>query len=314
MRVHVKTPSRLHLGILDLSGSLGRLYGSLGLSILTPSFEAVIEPSPSEVVIEPYDAFVKEAVERSRRVLGTSEGFAVKVVEKIPRHVGLGSGTQTLLGIAMGLASLLDVEASVDELAAKLGRGTVSGVGTAVFKHGGFVIDGGLKPNKGRIPPTIVRVNFPERWHVVLAIPYGARGLSGWEEERAFRKIGRQPDWIAERICRLVLMKLLPGILDEDIMEFGEALTEVQRLVGTYFSSVQGGIFSNELTRLCVETMLESGAAGSGQSSWGPTAYGFTDSAKAAERVASALRDVLSSKGRVLTTKASNSGALIRRI
>lgn len=314
MKVYVKTPSRLHLGIVDLNGGLGRLYGSLGLSISAPSFETILELSPSGITVEPYDAFVKEAAEKSKSTLGMVGGLAVKVMSKIPRHVGLGSGTQTLLGIATGLAKLLGIEASVDELAVKLGRGTVSGIGTAVFKHGGFILDGGIKPGQRRIPPIIVRVNFPERWSVVLAIPFGIKGLSEEEEEIAFKNLGRQPEWIAEKISRLVLMKLIPGILEEDVWEFGEALTEVQRLVGTYFSSVQGGIFSNELTHLCIKTMLENGAAGSGQSSWGPTAYGFTDSAKTAEKVASALRDVLAGRGAVLVTKASNFGAVIRRI
>ena len=314
MKVYVKTPSRLHLGMIDLNGSLGRLYGSLGLSISAPSFEAIIELSPSGVVIEPYDAFIKEAAERSKSVLNIDDGFAVNVMDKIPRHVGLGSGTQTLLGIAAGLAKLLDIELSVEELAIKLGRGTRSGIGTAVFKHGGFVVDGGVKPGKKQIPPTITRIDFPEKWPIVLAIPSGVRGLSGEEEEVAFKNLGRQPEWIADRISRLVLMKLIPGILEENVWEFGDALSEVQRLVGMCFSSVQGGIFSNELTHLCIKTMLENGAAGSGQSSWGPTAYGFTDSMKTANRIASALRDILADKGIVLITKATNSGAIIRRI
>ncbi|MEM3400884.1 MAG: hypothetical protein QXP86_01515 [Nitrososphaerota archaeon] len=314
MRVYVKTPSRLHLGMIDLSGSLGRLYGSIGLAISKPSFEATLELGLPDVMIEPYDAFLKEAAERSRSVLGTVNGFAVKVMEKIPRHVGLGSGTQTLLGIAAGLANLLDIKISVDELAIKLGRGTRSGIGTAVFKHGGFILDGGINPDRKIIPPIITRIDFPEKWPIVLAIPSGIRGLSEEEEETAFKNLGRQPEWIADRISRLVLMKLIPGILEEDVWEFGEALNEIQKLVGTYFSSVQGGIFSSELTHLCIKTMLENGAAGLGQSSWGPTAYGFTDSMKTAERVASALRDVLADKGIVLVTKASNSGAIIRRI
>lgn len=314
VKVHVKTPSRLHLGMIDLSGSLGRLYGSIGLAISTPSFETILELGLPDTVVEPYDAFLKEAAERSKLVLGMVDGFAVKVLEKIPRHVGLGSGTQTLLGIAAGLANLLEVEISVEELAIKLGRGTMSGIGMAVFKYGGFILDGGIKPNRKRIPPVITRIDFPERWPIVLAIPSDIRGLSEEEEEVAFEKLGRQPEWVADRISRLVLMKLIPGILERDVWEFGDALNEVQKLVGTYFSSVQGGIFSSELTHLCIKTMLENGAAGSGQSSWGPMTYGFTDSMKTAEKVASALRDILADRGIVLITKASNSGAIIRRI
>ncbi|MER3458075.1 MAG: GHMP kinase, partial [Chloroflexota bacterium] len=33
MRIRVKTPARLHLGLLDINGDLGRLYGSIGVAI-----------------------------------------------------------------------------------------------------------------------------------------------------------------------------------------------------------------------------------------------------------------------------------------
>jgi len=37
MRVVVKTPARLHLGILDTGGDLGRKYGGIGLAIESPN-------------------------------------------------------------------------------------------------------------------------------------------------------------------------------------------------------------------------------------------------------------------------------------
>ena len=36
MRITVKTGCRLHLGFLDLTGDLGRLYGSIGVSLENP--------------------------------------------------------------------------------------------------------------------------------------------------------------------------------------------------------------------------------------------------------------------------------------
>ena len=38
MKVYVKTPARLHLGLIDLNGDLGRLFGGLGVAINCPNF------------------------------------------------------------------------------------------------------------------------------------------------------------------------------------------------------------------------------------------------------------------------------------
>ena len=41
--VRVIAPARLHLGFLDLNGSLGRLFGSIGLAIDRPRTELVLK-------------------------------------------------------------------------------------------------------------------------------------------------------------------------------------------------------------------------------------------------------------------------------
>ncbi len=37
MKVYVKTPARLHLGLIDLNGDLGRMFGGLGVGIDHPN-------------------------------------------------------------------------------------------------------------------------------------------------------------------------------------------------------------------------------------------------------------------------------------
>ena len=39
MTVTVKTPARLHLGLLDTNGELGRIFGSIGVAIQHPNVE-----------------------------------------------------------------------------------------------------------------------------------------------------------------------------------------------------------------------------------------------------------------------------------
>ncbi len=49
MRVYVKTPARLHLGLIDLRGDLGRVFGGLGVGIDHPS--VVLEAQESKELL-----------------------------------------------------------------------------------------------------------------------------------------------------------------------------------------------------------------------------------------------------------------------
>ena len=81
---------------------------------------------------------------------------------------------------------------------------------------------------------------------------------------------------------------LLPAIVERDLAEFGAALSELQRLVGESFAPVQGGTFHPRAGPL-VEALLRLGAAGAGQSSWGPAVYGIVGSEEQAREIAARL-------------------------
>ena len=46
MKVYVKAPARLHLGLIDLGGDLGRLFGGIGVAINQPN--VIVEAEKSE--------------------------------------------------------------------------------------------------------------------------------------------------------------------------------------------------------------------------------------------------------------------------
>jgi len=110
------------------------------------------------------------------------------------------------------------------------------------------------------------------------------------------------------------MMKLLPALVEKDIENFGDALTEIQKIVGKYFSGVQGGIYSSQLAKECAEQMLKLGAYAVGQSSWGPTFYGLTRGIKQARKLQSYVQAFLKREtgGEAFYTKANNKGAYIR--
>jgi predicted sugar kinase len=114
-----------------------------------------------------------------------------------------------------------------------------------------------------------------------------------------------------ERVAHLVLMQLLPALADADLTAFGAALTEVQRITGGWFAAAQGGPFAPGATRELVDRLMEFGALGVGQSSWGPTAYGLVPHQDAARDLAQRVRAHLGGRGVVLETPFAGRGALV---
>jgi beta-RFAP synthase len=307
MSVRVKAPARLHMGMLDVAGGPSRRFGGLGVALSRPA--ALVEASPSDdLTAEGPDAERALAVaQRCREALGLAGGARVHVLESIPAHVGLGSGTKLALAVAAALAALAGQTPEPRALARAAGRGARSAVGLWTFVLGGLVVEGGVRPGGERPAPLLARHAMPDEWRCVLAIPSAEPGLSGRAEEEAFA--GLRPD--ADRaalIAQLVLTSLLPGAAECDVAEFGSALTRIQRLVGESFASVQGGVFHPRSGAL-VEALLRLGAAGAGQSSWGPAVYGVVGDEQSGLEVARRLDAELAGGGHVELVRFDNGGA-----
>jgi beta-RFAP synthase len=147
----------------------------------------------------------------------------------------------------------------------------------------------------------------------VVAVPSAGRGLSGEEEARAFEQLPAPPEGDAQRVAHLVLMQLLPSLVDDDLSSFGEALSAIQRITGAWFASQQGGVFAPGPTEELIAAMARSGAAGVGQSSWGPAAYGLAGSDAAAAGLAHELGRRLGRAGAVFQGGFAAHGARVWR-
>lgn len=310
-RVTVEAPARLHFGILDMRGQLGRRFGGIGAAVPTPSL--LLEASPSDrLTVEGPDAGrAQEFAQRYLTATGITQGAHLRVHRVIPAHSGLGSGTQLGLSVARALAELYQQPADPLVLARAVGRGLRSAIGTWTFALGGFVLEGGRRPGRDEVAPLLSRLAVPAAWHCVIAIPASRPGLSGSEEVEAFRQLPPAPEREVERVSHLVLMQLLPALADADLTGFGAALTEVQRITGGWFASAQGGAFAPGPTAELVQKMAEFGACGVGQSSWGPTVYGITPHAGAAADLARRIRAWMGPQGTVLETPFASRGALV---
>jgi len=322
MKVYVRTPARLHLGLIDLGGELGRVFGGIGVAIKCPNVILEAESSQNFEMKGEKSENLRPTIELLLKTHNIKSQVSINVRQTIPEHVGLGSGTQLSLAAAIALSRLFHLNVSVENIAHAIGRGQISGVGTALFEKGGFVVEAGLKSQGNKpnpqapenFPPVIFHQKFPEDWFFVVAIPNVKKGLSGKEEASAFKHLQPMHKEKAALISHLIIMGLLPAIKERDIETFGRSLTEIQSIVGDYFALVQGARFSSSPSGDCIKHMLENGAYGAGQSSWGPTVYGLAQGESEAKKLAVSTRELLQEKvgGQVFVTTANNKGAYVK--
>lgn len=294
--VTVSAAARLHMGFLDLNGGLGRRYGSLGLAL--EEFTTTVTVRPDETVTaegpqsERAEAFARAAL----RALDIQCGVRVSIRQAVPEHAGLGSGTQLALAVGTAVARLFNLAWTPREIAGALGRGGRSGIGLGAFEHGGFVVDGG-RGRQDAPPLPIARLAFPGHWRLVLIFDPNHVGLHGETEKQAFAALPDFPEAQAAHLCRLALMQALPALTEADIAGFGAAVSEIQRTVGDHFAPAQGGRFASPRVARALDWLDANGAAGVGQSSWGPTGFALVDSDERAHALARRARIDLADEG-----------------
>jgi beta-ribofuranosylaminobenzene 5'-phosphate synthase len=308
--VRVEAPARLHMGMLAVAGNGARRFGGLGVSVGRPAVVLEAEPADELSAEGPEAERALAFARRSREALGLPGGAHLRIVETIPSHVGLGSGTKLALAVAQALAALYGRAVDAPALAQAAGRAARSAVGTWTFALGGLVVEGGVRGDADGPAPLLMRHAVPEEWRLVLVVPNAEPGLSGATEAQAFGRLVPSAEQSAA-IAQVVLSSLLPALVERDVDEFGAALTRVQQLVGDAFAPVQGGRFHPRAGAL-VDALLRDGAAGAGQSSWGPAVYGVVGSEAAGRELARRMADVVGD-GRVEVVEFDNRGARVER-
>jgi beta-ribofuranosylaminobenzene 5'-phosphate synthase len=314
--VRVEAPARLQMGLVDLRGDLGRLFGGLGAAVEEPRTVLEVQPDEELAASGPDGERAAEFAQRFLAHVGLDAGARIRVLRTIPAHVGLGSGTQLALAVSLALATLHDLPADMRSLVAAVGRGARSAVGSWTFERGGLVVDGGRRmPASGPgLAPLLARYPMPAAWRCVLAIPALGGGLSGEEERSAFERLPAPPAAVVGRIAHLVLMGVLPAVVERDLAAFGAAVAELQRLVGECFAPVQGSTYASPEVADLVRRASDLGAVGVGQSSWGPTVYGFVEGEERAAEIAGRLAEALGPDGSARATALDNRGARLTRL
>lgn len=279
MAVCVESSARLHLGFYNFYED-GVAYGGLGAGIEIPRVFVKVDTSEGVQVYNRVGIPIEDIVNRVLVALSI-RGARIEILEAFPRHVGLGSTTQLSLSIAHALNILYNLGYSIRDLAVALGRGRDSGIGIAVFEHGGFIVDSGRRVKGAVLPPRSVddlpqivfRSPLPEDWLFIVVIPKGIKGLDEHTERRALDTPMPLPRDAQYELYKLLLLHIIPSVIRGDVEIFGRALTKLQLIVGEYFSKYQGGVFCCREVEEIVKILQSSGAYGVGQSSWGPAVY-----------------------------------------
>jgi beta-ribofuranosylaminobenzene 5'-phosphate synthase len=352
----VSVGGRLHVGFQNLSLAHERLYGGVGVALAEPRVTVEAEPadavdsadgldSPDSVDsaggidhatvvdrtdeidnaagVDRADDLAREYAARACELLDVP-GARVAVREPLPRHVGLGSGTQLALAVLSAVALAHDRAPRVRERAPALGRGGRSGVGIATFECGGFVVDAGHpteqftthRPADGEwtVPPVVARHALPDDWRFVVALPDAPGGRSGDGEDATIRSVVERADpGVADDLAAVLTRRLLPASAAGRLGAFGRAVTEFGRLNGAWYAEEQGGVYRPPVGRIVERLREESSVVGVGQSSWGPAVYAVTDVDRADEagRAAERTLEAANAAGDVLVTRPDNEGARV---
>jgi beta-ribofuranosylaminobenzene 5'-phosphate synthase len=288
--VAVSAPCRLHFGMFSFGRPDHPAFGGVGMMIEPPTIELKISPAASFSACGDYVDRVSNCAARLVRAWNLDSLPLCKIdVRSAPNHVGLGVGTQLGLSVAVGLRCYLDLRAlPVESLAADVGRGLRSAVGTYGFEHGGLIVDRG-KLRGEQLGTLDRRIAIPASWRIALVRSHDAEGVSGSEEAQKFIKLPAIADDVTQVLWRINNDELLPAAERGDCSAFGDAVYRFGRIAGGCFAAAQGGPFASPAVEQLVERIRAFGVPGAGQSSWGPTVFAVTNDEDEARRLVDLL-------------------------
>lgn len=318
--ITIKTPARLHFGLIDMNGESGRIDGGIGLALEMPCTTMDARQANIVDVVCEAEPWICERVHAAvTSVCQHYElpGVHLNIRERPRPHVGMGSATQTLVGAALATCATFGLHEPAHDLARLVGRGGTSGIGIAAVATGGFILDGGHRFRRGagsksgyspssasvgmEPPPILARYDFP-KWDILIAIPEG-EGASGKQEMDLFNAVCPVPREEVREMCHIVMMQMLPALLERDLATFGAAMETFQSM-GFKHAEIKT---QSDTVRDCMDFLRACGGVGVGMSSWGPAVYAFGENL-------SALRNQVTAwlaprgGGDVILTRANNVG------
>ncbi len=333
MRIKLITPSRLHFGLIDLNGTIGRIDGGLGVALKEPNiiidveknhntgFKLNLIKSPGYSISE-----IEQLVDNIIKSLNVENQISLTITSHIPAHNGLGSKTQLSLGISKAICLLNKIDKTPYELARLTSRSGTSRIGLSAFENGGFIVDGGhsfgndaekqtfLPSSASNAPPAPVIYwdEVPEDWYFIIIIPKIKHGAHGSEELDIFQKSCPIPLDEVKTISHIILMKILPSMKEKQIESFGRGIYELQHIG---FKKLEIKLQDEIVSRL-IEFCMEQGASGAGMSSFGPTTFAIIKGAAQAQKLKQKIVTFMKNdfEADIFITTVNNQGALVNTV
>lgn len=346
--LEVRTPARLHLGMLSFGVPGARSYGGVGVMVDRPGVQVRVRLANR---IEGRGPQAERAVKFARACLeawGMGEvGCGLEVVTAPPSHAGLGSGTQLGLAVAAGIRHLFQEPASseadratdpealdptehdwlfdirdVMDFARVVGRGRRSCVGVYGFSRGGLIVEAGRTVSEGgdddanrSFSPMIARARLPAAWRCVVIVGRESAGLSGDAERAAFRRMPPVPAEVTAELSRIALLELLPAAVEGRFTEFSAAVRRYGEVAGRPFAAESAQLPHAAATAHLLELLSEVGAPGCAQSSWGPAVMACLPSLEAAGNLVEILdRLGLAKHHDIVIARFDSQGAVLRQV
>ncbi|MHA1673551.1 MAG: beta-ribofuranosylaminobenzene 5'-phosphate synthase family protein [Promethearchaeota archaeon] len=292
MHFILRSPARIHMSLLDLNGSLGRIDGGLGFGLEDPHFEIEFsnndsKPPSFQGDSDNHELFKSVYSLLQKRFHFPENHISIKILKTMPLHIGFGSKTQLLLSFAMGICKIFQKEVSLGELTDLINRGGTSGIGYQVFEKGGFYVDLGhsFGPNGDKItmtpssnskaPPALpfYHIDFPEQWKLFLIIPDVLPGASNKEEVDIFDHYTPINQDSVEKISHRLLFQLIPSLLTRNLSTLADS---VHFINNQGFKQVEISL-QHPIIPYLINNIYESENLPVGMSSFGPLIYVIVD-------------------------------------
>lgn len=303
MVVEIQTGCRIHFGLMELSPDAPMRFSGLGLSLSRPGFRMQFSADPS-LIGKDTSSVDPEYLRRVDQVGCTEESdfprIYVNLSEVLPLHSGLGAGTQLGAAVAAGREIYKEVQLgslaaedkwspvgttcgnwTVEYLSGLSGRGLRSAIGLQGLLNGGLVLDYGDSTEKAAGESrsfSCKSISVPDDWRVVLILPSVDRRMWGSEEAKLLADIGRRPNSSRDKMFMIAEQLMESVHMRESIEKFAAGLSEYMDLASKVFCEVQGGKYNGQDATRAVSMAVEAGLLAVGQSSWGPTIFGFAPS------------------------------------
>jgi len=311
--LEVSTGSRLHFGLLELAVGARLRFGGLGLMLDDPGwvlqFDSQVSSLQSSTTSTLHSsspeifARIAQVRERLRQLTSRPHDAQVNILHYLPLHSGLGAGTQLATAVAVGLilsersvpeAIEPTFNPTLDDLVHWSGRGKRSGIGLFGYLHGGLILDEGHSAGESELSRSITATSsvLPAEWRVVLITPDCVPEVTGGYEASLIEQLGGSPNPKRERM--LDLAKRLETLTRTagDFYDFTESLQQYLDAAGELFAAGQGGMYNGESVTEAVGLAKRSGLRAVGQSSWGPTVFGFAADLSASQQIAKRLQEL----------------------